>query len=347
MSKMNPEQLKDARKLIDWLVRSGFMSAEQITQDVSSRVEAPDSEVAPLVAERMADQEKAEASWSEPTDCDRLDWVFKYLEATGIAARQNFTCCGTCAPGETDHLMRSGSADQPFVGCVYYGRTQAEGAPETGWLQVEYGTIKDLPEEMRRVGMRFMKAAGLAGLAPKWSGHPIERIRIKLNWQRRLFSTAKFQPEGAPDLSQVGTSLYKELGPWDDDDAGVVFSPMPDYVKEVLQRKEDAKALAAKLTGPIGMRCPTDGCNGELFRLVKPEKGTRFACLNQCSLPMFQDAPLTSGGPLGNGRCPQCGFLLVRTQSKYLPSVIKCLSEDCSFEQPATDLDVAVEAPRY
>ncbi len=48
----------------------------------------------------LADHRAAEQAWSDSTDCDRLDAAFDALEAEGIVARQNFTCCGTCGASE-------------------------------------------------------------------------------------------------------------------------------------------------------------------------------------------------------------------------------------------------------
>jgi ssDNA-binding Zn-finger/Zn-ribbon topoisomerase 1 len=341
-------------------MRIGFMSESEIVAyvvtELESELESSErkvtdkvalvKDVGDLVAKHFSKQRIIEASWAEPTDCDRLDWVFSYLEATGVAARQNFGCCGNCNPGETDHLLGSGPKARPYVACFYYGPPHAETVPDSGWLQFEYGTREDKPEDMRRVGLRFMRAALLAGLTPKWSGHHKERIRLQIDWKRRLVSTYKFQPAGTPDPSLANGQLYKALGDWDDDESGIQFSPMPEYVKQALKREEEEAAIAESMTGPIGIPCPCPGCNGELFRFVSTKmRSTYFRCTREkCSFGNVRAAPLLKGGPLGTGRCPNCNFLLGLFSSKYQATVIKCLNSNCTFIQEAAPDDIAVEA---
>jgi hypothetical protein len=90
-------QLARLKKDIAAYVAEGFSSRRDI---VGRYVDDPDEEIYGEVAEStvVAFVEEAirshhvkQATWTKPTDCDKLDTAFKTLERQGIVARQRFT----------------------------------------------------------------------------------------------------------------------------------------------------------------------------------------------------------------------------------------------------------------
>lgn len=85
------------------MIREGFRSPDEIAQlatemvsdDSNILIDEIDAEVKLAVKEGMRSHLAEQAKWPETTDCDRLDRAFEFLEAQGIVARQNFTCCQT------------------------------------------------------------------------------------------------------------------------------------------------------------------------------------------------------------------------------------------------------------
>lgn len=153
----------------------------------------------------QADKERA---WTEATDCDKLDWVFEYLEATGIAARQDYTCCQTCGTSEIVAEMRE--AKRPYFGYVYYHMQDTDGAAEGGSLYVAFGASDDHTESDLRVARRFVKVARAAGFQPDWSGDIRKRICVPLVWRRRVVSEHPWAPPAVP------AAKYRPLGAEDD-----------------------------------------------------------------------------------------------------------------------------------
>lgn len=65
-------------------------------------------EIETAFSEHLAEQ----ATWPAVTDCDRLDRAFEALNAGGIVARHDFTCCQNCGfaeiGAEIDDAISSG-----------------------------------------------------------------------------------------------------------------------------------------------------------------------------------------------------------------------------------------------
>ena len=95
-----------------------------------------------------------------------------WLEAAGIVARQNFTCCKTCGFYEINGEMEAARAQGRVVrGYVFFHMQDTERAAKGGDLALAYGpadqTSSDLDYEAvgRLVAMAGVGLAGTAGLA--------------------------------------------------------------------------------------------------------------------------------------------------------------------------------------
>lgn len=143
-----------------------------------------------LWRERLAEQ----ADWSGETDPERLARAFAALEAAGITARENFTCCRGCGLAEI-----RGAGSGAARGFVFFHRQCTEGAAEGGDLFLFYGGFApdgerdgepdDAASDERTVAVGREVVAALEGVGLRWSwdGSAHDAIRVTgLDWRKRL-----------------------------------------------------------------------------------------------------------------------------------------------------------------
>ena len=136
--------------------------------------------------EALAEHKREQASWTAPTDCDRLDAAFAALEKSGIVARQNFSCCGSCGAGEiVDEMETVQEAGATVRGYVFYHEQDTDGAVERGGLYLNYGSAEEEEMPALRIGHEIVAALQQQGLTVVWDGTWEKRIHVDLDWQRR------------------------------------------------------------------------------------------------------------------------------------------------------------------
>jgi hypothetical protein len=139
-----------------------------------------------MLRELLADQAAAEAHWPETTDCDRLDAAFAALEANGIIARQNFSCCQSCGWGEIgDEVRAIHAAGLPARGCTFYHVQDTEGAIEGHGIFLSYAAWESGDDAALSVGHEIQAELKAHGLKPEWNGSLEQRIRVPMDWKRR------------------------------------------------------------------------------------------------------------------------------------------------------------------
>ncbi|MEU8963743.1 MULTISPECIES: DUF6891 domain-containing protein [unclassified Streptomyces] len=128
--------------------------------------------------ERVAEQ----ATWQGETDPERLTRAFAALEATGITARENFTCCRSCGQSEI------GAAGSPQArGFVYFHSQSTDAAASGHGLTLHYGGFDGLPETAASVGREVVAAVERCGLSVEWDGDPGRALDLTpLDWRKRL-----------------------------------------------------------------------------------------------------------------------------------------------------------------
>jgi hypothetical protein len=185
------EMLSEAREMIARDVFEGFNDADQIVANITETVESDhDGEglrpfIERLTAELIEEHRRRQSQWVGPTDCDRLDEAFTALEAEGIVARQNFTCCQTCGHAEIWGEIEEASAERDIDGYVFYHMQDTESACEGGGLYLAYGTTEGGSEEAADIGWRIVGALERAGLTVHWNGKTSQRIAVQVEWRRR------------------------------------------------------------------------------------------------------------------------------------------------------------------
>lgn len=130
-----------------------------------------------LWLERLAEQE----AWEGVTDPERLAGAFEALEARGITARENFTCCRGCGMAEI------GAEREDARGFVFFHRQVTEHAADGHGLSLYYGGFDGSEETTGGVGREVVAALGAVGLSTDWDGSPAKAITVApLDWRKRL-----------------------------------------------------------------------------------------------------------------------------------------------------------------
>lgn len=186
------EQICWLRDQIRRDVAAGFYDADAI---LTNAIDAFADEIDPatlrreaqgMLREAMAEHAAAQAGWPPLTDCDRLDDAFAALEATGVIARQNFTCCGTCGSAEIwDEIDAVGKAGGPTRGYAFYHMQDTERAAEGDGLYLNYGACDDGEDAALAVANDIVTQLEAHGLRTEWNGNWGQRIAVSLDWKRR------------------------------------------------------------------------------------------------------------------------------------------------------------------
>jgi hypothetical protein len=184
--------LDDLREFIAQRVHEGFESAHEIIDNATDWAREKYSrddlrpEVKRLTAEALAAHQAEQAGWGPTTDCDRLDTAFAALNAQGIVARQDFSCCNNCGFTEIWDEVEEEEKQHPVEGHLFYHLQCTERAIKTGQLLMAYGCVEDDPKAFRGVANKIVAELRKAGLNASWGGtdgHPI--VVEGLVWRRR------------------------------------------------------------------------------------------------------------------------------------------------------------------
>ena len=186
------DALDDMRSYVRRDVASAFYDRAQILQNAEDAFEGEldagvlRKEAAIAVDQALAEHLADQSTWPLITDCDRLDAAFADLEAEGIVARQNFTCCGTCGAAEIwDEAKALEDLGTPVEGYAFYHMQDTEGAVEGDGVYLNYGGADGSDEAAVAVGRRIVRQLEAHGLTTEWNGDIRQRIALSLDWKRR------------------------------------------------------------------------------------------------------------------------------------------------------------------
>lgn len=191
------DALDDMRSYVRRDVASGFYDRAQILQNAENAFEGEldvdllRKEAVITVDHALAAHIADQVNWPAVTDCDRLDAAFADLEAEGIVARQNFSCCGSCGAAEiwdeADALEETG---KPVDGYAFYHMQDTESAADGYGLYLNYGAAEDGEEAAVAIGHRIVRQLENHGLKTDWDGSIRKRIGLSLDWKRRQHEVA-------------------------------------------------------------------------------------------------------------------------------------------------------------
>ncbi|MFD8594207.1 DUF6891 domain-containing protein [Kitasatospora sp. NPDC059646] len=182
---------EDERILVEavrGLLRGGYatrreaaeLAADHLVRDGASPVTQAQAEQLAdrLWLERVAEQR----TWVGRTDPERLTGAFAALEARGITARENFTCCHGCGQAEI-----GAEAAPDSRGFVYFHSQGTDHAAAGHGLSLYYGGFDGSEDTTAAIGREVVAALEDAGLTVRWNGSPSQAIEIvELDWRRRL-----------------------------------------------------------------------------------------------------------------------------------------------------------------
>ncbi|TDD60464.1 hypothetical protein E1263_11085 [Kribbella antibiotica] len=187
------EELEELREQIKGWVVPGFQRRDEVVEAAIEYAEDDGvltaEQVTQLVDEVWEQRLQKQRTWVEVTDADRFAAAFAELDAAGVVARMNFTCCQGC--GSTE-IFDERPADRQSKGYVFFHQQDAEGLADTpAALYLAYGPFDAVEStwESRVVEVGHQIVAGLRAhdLPVTWSGSSAQRIQVgPLTWQRRL-----------------------------------------------------------------------------------------------------------------------------------------------------------------
>ncbi len=197
-STFTPEIEAEVRESVWSAMDRGFSPVEWIADDVAELIADENEDVdedavraraLALIDELEGERRVLEATWPAVTDNDRLDRAFASLNANGIVALQNFSCCGTCAWSEIGEPIEQAQSEGKAVeGCVFYHSQGTDCAHEFGHFHLYYGTSDETADDLatKAIGERVVQALQNEGLTVSWNGEPGESIVVQdFAWRKR------------------------------------------------------------------------------------------------------------------------------------------------------------------
>ncbi|MFJ7774453.1 DUF6891 domain-containing protein [Streptomyces yangpuensis] len=185
---LDPEVERELAEAVRGWLRCGYADREVLTESAEEYLVVGDvrpvsRDQAARLVERLWQERVAEqAGWTGTTDPERITRAFAALEASGITARENFTCCRGCGLGEI-----RGDGAENARGFVFFHSQATEGAAAGQDLFLMYGGFESDEDRTVSVGREVVAALGAAGLRWAWGGAAHDAIRVTgLDWRRRL-----------------------------------------------------------------------------------------------------------------------------------------------------------------
>lgn len=174
--------MSEAEEYASTLVRTGFADRDEVLEAVldSYEDELSEEEAGALVTRLWRERLAEQATWPETTDADRLLAAFEAMDADGVVARADFTCCANC--GHTEIAEEAGDGAR---GYVFFHRQDTERAVEGGGLYLAFGAFGD--GDPAAIGRAVVDAVTAVGLPTEWDGTAGRRILVSpLDWRLRL-----------------------------------------------------------------------------------------------------------------------------------------------------------------
>ena len=180
--KLRREEIEEARQLV-W---SGFLDRKEIQGRtyLSSPFSKKDRKAfKEMLKKEFVEKAEAEKEWPQETDNDRLDKVFKELNAKNIIALQNAGYTSSDAMDDINEVyVERGGEESGTIGHCFYHQQDMERAVKTGQLWLGYGSIVESDEA---IAQTIIAALEKNKFVVEWDGNPETRILVTLNWQRR------------------------------------------------------------------------------------------------------------------------------------------------------------------
>ncbi|MFD3520211.1 DUF6891 domain-containing protein [Streptomyces sp. NPDC058653] len=187
---LDAETRREVEEYVRGLIRRGYDSRARLAEDAEEwLVDGDERPVSGAQARQIVDRlwlERVEeqAGWEGETDPERITSVFAELDARGVVARENFTCCRSCGLSEI-----GAEPDNPgsVRGFVFFHTQGTEAVAAGGGLSLYYGGFDGSETTTTAIGHEVTTALGSAGLSVRWDGSPGSAIEVTdLDWRKRL-----------------------------------------------------------------------------------------------------------------------------------------------------------------
>ena len=190
---LSAEDFDDLHDFIKVQVAAGYAPIDEIVDeavdvfaDATGDTAAQRGAALAIAQRALADHAENQATWSQTTDCDRLDAAFADLDGAGIVARQHFSCCGTCGTHEIrEEMDQAAKAGTPGRGYTFFHVQDTEHAVGGELLYLSYGAADSDQAASVEIGHEVVAVLDRHGLSPAWNGKHAHRIALSLTWQRR------------------------------------------------------------------------------------------------------------------------------------------------------------------
>lgn len=193
------EQLSNLRREMREAFGSGFRTKADVLESLSD--EAPPrlshEQVVEVVDEVFSSLKAERASQPGQGDYEKLAAAFRGMEAAGLTARMNFTCCNSC--GRSEILGERKEGDWGFA--FFHGQDAdgLDGADSYLWLK--FGSFtRPTTKSIVGVGEKVVQVLRQHGLPCEWDGSPHQCISVgPMDWRKRLDEDDQ-EPEVEPSL---------------------------------------------------------------------------------------------------------------------------------------------------
>lgn len=177
----------EVRDYVQRQVAAGFDSPGTLAERGAEIYGADPEVVETLVAAALNARANECLTWPAVTDCDRLDRAFAALDASGILARQHFTCCNTCGHSEMFDLVNDErERGRGIDGYVFFHRQDTDKVVAYGVLRVSYAAMGSSQAATVAIGRRIVESLRAQGLTVTWDEDPEKKIELpSFDWKRR------------------------------------------------------------------------------------------------------------------------------------------------------------------
>ena len=185
------EDIEYASEMTRQQVRGGYETRDDIVDSVFNILEHDSmtlSEVKELVDTEINSLKEEQVHWPSETDYDRLVAGLKALDAQGIVARENFTCCGTCGTAEIwDEIDTVKASGKDVRGYVFFHQQGTEHAVEGYGINFSYGSAVENATEEQEIAIAQALADEMRsrGFKVDWNGKLSMCVMVELDWKRR------------------------------------------------------------------------------------------------------------------------------------------------------------------
>ncbi|MCX5208051.1 hypothetical protein OG689_01750 [Kitasatospora sp. NBC_00240] len=185
---LGEDEREELERRVREVLAGGYASRAQLAELAEEYLVTKDRrpvsrEQAHALADRMWLQRVAEQTdWQGETDPERLTRAFTALQASGLTAREHFTCCRSCGQAEI-----GGEGGPDARGFVYFHTQCTDSAAAGHGLTLLYGGFDGTTETTASIGREVVAALAAVGLRTDWDGDPGSAITVTpLDWRRRL-----------------------------------------------------------------------------------------------------------------------------------------------------------------